>query len=599
MRKRANWCAGSAGPEAVHALGLVHRNVKPSNLMLARFGADKTHLKVIDFGLVKDLVGPPGSGTEETSTGTVIGTPDYMAPEQAGLWSKLPVERAADIYSLGCTLYALLNGRPPFDDQPAMEKHKRHATVAMPPLKRSDLSLEVISLMNAMVDKNPRLRPTAAEVAQRLAPFSTSANPLHLLLDAAKPSESTVSWSRELTPATNPTPSRPRRWRQLAVVAASLALLLSSALAVYAIVSAIGTAQSIEKEGTVVLVNLPPNAEVLVDGEKVAVSLKDGGKIVEIRVAPGSRTLVFKCAGFKDETREVTLSAGESRPIQVRLEPLANKAGKHAQSALGDGPDAPVSMPGHRGTCNSLHFTPDGLFAVSESGAYACVWDLQKRRLAKEWLLESFGGGFLSVRPIGDVIGVALTNVNVARRSLAFFDWKTQKRIGIPLTCDGDYRAAAFSPDGALLATAESSRGANGNRVRIVDFKTGKVRMEFPSGVTWVNSLAFSPDGQFLITGAGEKTLRLWGLEHERQEKELMGHDDAVNQVAFSRDGKQVMSASFGDGTLRVWNLGAGTELKKIQAAKEARILCATFWGGTRTHGTRQWEHHLVGPGKR
>src|SRR6202011_4737907 len=77
------------------------------------------------------------------------------------------------------------------------------------------------------------------------------------------------------------------------------------------------------QDGTIVLENLPAEAEVFVDGEKVALKLKGDGKLIAIQVAPGKRTLEIKTAGFKMETQEVTLASGERKPIGIRLEPVA------------------------------------------------------------------------------------------------------------------------------------------------------------------------------------------------------------------------------------------------------------------------------------
>ena len=77
------------------------------------------------------------------------------------------------------------------------------------------------------------------------------------------------------------------------------------------------------QDGTIVLENLPADAEVLVDGEKVALKLKGDDRPIEIQVAPGKRKLEIKAGGFKMETQEVTLASGERKPIGIRLEPLA------------------------------------------------------------------------------------------------------------------------------------------------------------------------------------------------------------------------------------------------------------------------------------
>src|SRR5262245_47574209 len=83
-------------------------------------------------------------------------------------------------------------------------------------------------------------------------------------------------------------------------------------------------------DGTIVVENLPADAEVFVDGEKVALKLPGDDKLTEIRVAPGKRKLEIKSAGFKMETREVSISSGERKPVGIRLEPLAAAPDKPA-----------------------------------------------------------------------------------------------------------------------------------------------------------------------------------------------------------------------------------------------------------------------------
>jgi serine/threonine-protein kinase len=94
---------------AAHQLGVVHRDVKPDNLFVSQRPGHPDYVKVLDFGVAKVLSAEPSQGTLE---GLLIGTPRYMAPEQA---SGLPVDHRADIYAVGTLLYEMLSGRPPFE----------------------------------------------------------------------------------------------------------------------------------------------------------------------------------------------------------------------------------------------------------------------------------------------------------------------------------------------------------------------------------------------------------------------------------------------------------------------------------------------------
>src|SRR5262249_38108441 len=160
--------------------GMVHRDIKPHNLMRTPQG----QIKVLDFGLARLVseVGPPvAAPTEETAPttsrslthlGMVMGTADYMAPEQAA--DAHAADSRADIYSLGCTLYFLLTGQPPFPEGTMRDKLSAHRQDKPRPLSdfRDDLPAGLVHVIERMMDKDPAQRyQTPEEVARALRPF--------------------------------------------------------------------------------------------------------------------------------------------------------------------------------------------------------------------------------------------------------------------------------------------------------------------------------------------------------------------------------------------------------------------------------------------
>ena len=158
------------GLQHAHEEGLVHRDIKPGNLMLSRKG-DKATIKVLDFGLAKVTREEKVDGAL-TSEGQALGTPDFIAPEQ--IIDAQGADIRADIYSLGGTLYYLLTGRPPFPSHSLYDIYQAHISRDADPLNqvRPEVPSELAALVAKMMAKDPARRfQTPGEVVQALTPF--------------------------------------------------------------------------------------------------------------------------------------------------------------------------------------------------------------------------------------------------------------------------------------------------------------------------------------------------------------------------------------------------------------------------------------------
>ena len=170
--------------------GLVHRDIKPSNMMLTREGV----VKVLDFGVARSFA-DTAAAERLTATGMLLGTADYLAPEQ---WDNPhAVDTRADIYSLGCTLYHLLAGHPPFSGpryQSVLTKMRGHLETPPPAIRdeRPEVPAELAEVLDRTLAKDPADRfATPGELVGALEPFAAGANLIALAKPAADPTNPT------------------------------------------------------------------------------------------------------------------------------------------------------------------------------------------------------------------------------------------------------------------------------------------------------------------------------------------------------------------------------------------------------------------------
>ena len=293
----------------------------------------------------------------------MLGTPAYIAPEQISNARRADIR--ADIYSLGCTLYYLLTGGPPFRGACLYDILQAHHSMdAMPlNLKRPEVPVELAALVAKMMAKEPERRfQEPKDVAQALTPFfkkgdlafkspevdvshagrsgwgrpvpgavstptqpvTSDAGPIAQPQRVARPSAPETDWNRpidrremertpEETPAMAPTRQPPWLWPSVAA-----GVLLLTLFATWALVIRVKTSN-----GIIELVNLPRDAEVFVDGEEVAVTWPGGGKPAVISVTAGKHKVSVKKDGLEVSGPEMTVRAEGKEEFIVRLVPLA------------------------------------------------------------------------------------------------------------------------------------------------------------------------------------------------------------------------------------------------------------------------------------
>jgi WD40 repeat protein/serine/threonine protein kinase len=587
----------AVGLQHAHEHDLVHRDIKPSNLMLAPDG----QLKILDLGLARLHT----TGQQElTSTGQMMGTLDYIAPEQTG--DSHDVDIRADIFSLGATLYKLLTGVTPYSDPRYNTAVKRLAALANDPIppvqdRRNDVPAELATVVSRMLAKDPDDRfGTPAEVAQALEPFAAGAEPAALLArtqqstpeedapvsvenstaphlssftdtdfyrndPANVPSEAFDDASQQAAPELEPTffqpaagASRSTRTPRRTIVACALVglgILLSGVIVFRLNLPA----------GTIVLECDPAalaGAKIEINGEEVTIKLAGDNAPVTIGVDARRGELRITKADFKVFTKAFEIAVGEDEhSIKVTFEPLLVSIPDPAQPDWQPGPAEdvlpglvarPTNLPGvkrwqvettaPRSAVYSVDWSPDGrLVACGSTDGAVRIYEGQQLGLVR--LLAGHRGEIRSVAwsPDGSVLATGSTDGTIRL-------WNTDGTPGPVLRGHtNDVYAVTWSPDGKQLASAGLD-----HTVRIWD-SNGEEKQVFdiPSA-GGLRTVAWSPDGKRIALGHRDNTIRLRSLDGGA-EVILKGHTAGVYSIAWSPDGKTLASGSR-DKTIRLWN---------------------------------------------
>jgi uncharacterized protein YkwD/tRNA A-37 threonylcarbamoyl transferase component Bud32 len=288
--------------------GMVHRDVKPQNLILAHEGK-RPVVKVLDFGLAKAMRESEQSGRRLTKVGETMGTPEFIAPEQTHDAARADIR--ADIYSLGCTLYYLLAGQPPFTVKDPAALLRAHQATEAPPLNlvRAEVSPALAAVVRKMMAKSP---------AQR---YQTPAEVVQALTAAVKPA---AKGPPPITPPAvegrSPTARKPSRNRLVALAILGLLLIGMLGLSAGALwMWSAGMFEAAPTEGTLVVEANEPNPDVYVDGEKAAAAWTEGGRKTEVRVKAGTRKVDVKKEGFTSDGKELSIAAGGRGVFVARL----------------------------------------------------------------------------------------------------------------------------------------------------------------------------------------------------------------------------------------------------------------------------------------
>ncbi|MEX2142231.1 MAG: protein kinase [Pirellulales bacterium] len=295
------------GLAAAHAQGLVHRDIKPANILLEN-GIER--VKITDFGLARAV-----DDVRITQPGVVTGTPEYMSPEQA---RGEPVDHRSDLFSLGCVLYAMCTGRPPFRAENTVAMV--HQVCEGKPRPIVEINPDIPDWLSAIIEK--LLAKVAADRFQSAAEVGEllEAHLAHLQQPSVHPRPAAVELPANRRLGKHRGRETHRRWH----VAALVALLflggwgLTEATGVTEVVATL--IRVVRGDGTLVVEVDDPNIQVLIDGEELVIT---GAGPKEIRLRPGKHEVHAVEDGKPIETRLVTIARGGREVVKVSREESA------------------------------------------------------------------------------------------------------------------------------------------------------------------------------------------------------------------------------------------------------------------------------------
>jgi WD40 repeat protein/serine/threonine protein kinase len=528
-----------------HQKGIIHRDIKPSNVLVAPYDG-KPVPKVIDFGVAKAAGQPLTDKTLVTGFGMVVGTPEYMSPEQAEL-NNQDIDTRSDIYSLGVLLYELLTGTTPIE----RGRFKKAAILEMLRLVREEEAPRLSTRLSSTEGRASIAAVRGTEPTRLAKDFRGELDWIAMKAlekDRTRRYETANALARDVQRflADEIVEARPPslRYRARKFVRRHKVRVLAGSLILLALVGGlIGTVFGVMEGKNQRVANAlrgqaerdRDSAEKARDGEQQARASAESAQKEAETARDGEKTA--RAEVFREKEKLAAFEYG--RTMRVVLQ------------ECGD---------------NNI-LAARGLLDGTRKDLRGWEWDYLHRLCHADLLTLRHGGSVKSAvfSPDGSRVLTACRD-----QTAQVWNARTGKRVSLQLrhslpqapVVTRDDVSAAFSPDGLQVVTTKV-----GITAWVWDTETGTQRHVLTGHTDRVNSVAYNSNGTQIVTGSDDRTARVWDAKTGGNVHVLKGHTARLNSAVFSPDGSQVVTAS-DDGTPRVWDTKTGKELHILTGHK-------------------------------
>ena len=511
-----------------HQKGIIHRDIKPSNILVSVHG-DRAIPKIIDFGIAKAITQPLTDTTVFTYRGQLLGTPEYMSPEQVDLATQ-DIDTRSDIYSLGVLLYELLAGVLPFD----REAFKRAGFAEIQKTIREQEPTTPSTRLTNLGEK-------ATVIAEhRRTQLITLARCLHREL--------------EWIPMKAMRKDRTRRYRSASELADDIENYLNGTPLIAGPESAVYRTRKFMRKhaGSVTTAALVAVAIIL-------------GLVASIIMGCRAEQARQQEEAARIQVEQALARAEKAERIAQEQRKLAEERAEAYRRAM---------------YSNNLARAKEAIDEISFDRAQKLLDSCEPELRGWEWqylkyistdpCIKTFRGhsdeiNSIDISPDGKRIASVSDDETVK-----IWDTATGSEVMILRGHNEKIRCVAFSPEGKRLVS-----GSQDGIIKIWDSIRGAEVMTLSGHKGWIGSIAFSPDGRHFASCGQDKTVKVWDAKSGAEVMTLRGHRNVIWGVSFSPDSKRIASCG-SDKTVRIWDAANDKEVMTLHG-HESAVVTVTF----------------------